>query len=149
MNHSRPRAVAGSLGTALLCGAVALRAAALYAAQAPNEPAKKPLTTAEVLAASAPSDWRPLDAQNTVYLELASGRVVIELNAEFAPNHVANVEPLARGRYFDGLSIYRVQDNYVVEWGDPEAKKPVGTAHRTLAAEFERPLRGLHITKLP
>jgi peptidylprolyl isomerase len=126
-----------------------LRAAALYAAQAPNEPAKKPLTTAEVLAASAPSDWRPLDAQNTVYLELASGRVVIELNAEFAPNHVANVEALARGRYFDGLSIYRVQDNYVVEWGDPEAKKPVGTAHRTLAAEFERPLRGLLITKLP
>ena len=151
MKHSRPLAAAGSLGAALLCGAAALHPAALYAAPAPppGEPAKKPLTTAEVLAASTPSDWRPLEAQNTVYLELASGRVVIELNPEFAPNHVANVAALARGRYFDGLSIYRVQDNYVVEWGDPEGKKPVGTARRTLAAEFERPLRGLLITKLP
>jgi len=123
--------------------------AALQAAPPANEPAGKPLTTAEVLAASTPADWQPLDAQNTLYLELASGRVVIELAPQFAPNHVANVQALARGRYFDGLAIYRSQDNYVVEWGDPEGKKPVGTAHRTVAAEFERPLRGLSITKLP
>ena len=68
---------------------------------------------------------------------------------EFAPNHVANVLALTRGRYFDGLAIVRAQDNYVVQWGDPEGKKSVGTAHRTLAAEFERPLRGLSITRLP
>jgi len=132
------------IGTlAILCGVTAL-----HAAPPASEPAKKALTTADVLAASTPADWRPLDPQNTLYLELASGRVVIELNPEFAPNHVANIEALARGKYFDGLTIYRAQDNYVVEWGDPEAKKPVGTAHRTLAAEFERPLRGLSITKL-
>ena len=128
---------------AILCGVTAL-----HAAPPASEPAKKPLTTADVLAASTPADWRPLDPQNTLYLELASGRVVIELNPEFAPNHVANLEALARGKYFDGLTIYRAQDNYVVEWGDPDAKKPVGAAHRTLAAEFERPLRGLSITKL-
>jgi peptidylprolyl isomerase len=97
-----------SVGVAavMLCGA-----SALHAAPPANEPAKKPLTTAEVLAASAPSDWRPLDLQNTVYLELASGRVVIELMPQFAPNHVANLEALARGKYFDGLWIYRSQDN--------------------------------------
>jgi peptidylprolyl isomerase len=133
-----------SLATALLCGVTALHAAPPAA-----EPARKPPTTADVLAASTPADWRPLDPQNTLYLELASGRVIIELDPEFAPNHVANVEALARGKYFDGLTIYRSQDNYVVEWGDPEARKPVGTAHRTLAAEFERPLRGLSITRLP
>jgi len=127
----------------MLCGA-----SALLAAPPANETAKKPLTTAEVLAASAPSDWRPLDLQNTVYLELASGRVVIELMPQFAPNHVANLEALASGKYFDGLWIYRSQDNYVVEWGDPDGKKAVGTAHRTVAAEFERPLRGVSITKL-
>jgi peptidylprolyl isomerase len=132
------------LAAALLCGVTAL-----YAAQSANEPVRKPLTTAAVLAASTPADWRPLDPQNTLYVELASGRVVIELNPEFAPNHVANIEALARGKYFDGLTIYRSQDNYVVEWGDPEAKKAVGTAHRTLPAEFERPLHGLSITKLP
>ena len=43
----------------------------------------------------------------------------------------------------------RAQDNYVVQWGDPDGKKPVGAAHRTLGAEFERPLRGLSIMKFP
>ena len=118
-------------------------------APAGTQPAGKPLTTAEVLAASTSADWQPLDAQNTLYLKLAAGRVVIELAPQFAPNHVGNVQALARGKYFDGLAIYRSQDNYVVEWGDPEGKKPVGTAHRTLAAEFERALRGLSITRLP
>jgi peptidylprolyl isomerase len=132
------------LATALLAGVTAL-----HAAPPASEPARKPPTTTDVLAASTPADWRPLDPQNTLYLELGSGRVVIELDPEFAPNHVANIEALARGRYFDGLTIYRSQDNYVVEWGDPEGKKPVGTAHHALAAEFERPLRGLSITKLP
>jgi peptidylprolyl isomerase len=54
-----------------------------------------------------------------------------------------------RGHYFDGLAIMRAQDNYVVQWGDADGKKPIGEAQRTLAAEFERPLRGLTLTKLP
>jgi peptidylprolyl isomerase len=102
-----------------------------------------------VLAASTAADWRALDPQNTLYLELSAGRVVIELMPQFAPNHVANVLALTRGRYFDGLAIVRAQDNYVVQWDDPDGKKPVGEAHRTLAAEFERPLRGVSVTRLP
>jgi len=128
----------------LLCAA-----AALNAATPADEPLRKPLTAAEVLAASAPADWRPLDPQHTLYLELGSGRVIIELQPQFAPHTTANVTALARGGYFDGLAIVRAQDNYVVQWGDPEGKKPVGTALRTVAAEFERPLRGLTFTKLP
>jgi len=111
-------------------------------------PAAKPRSAAEVLAAASSADWRTPDPQHTLYLELAAGRVVIELAPQFAPNHVANVEALARGHYYDGLSIVRVQDNYVVQWADPDNKKPVGSAHRTLAAEFERPLRGLSFTRL-
>jgi peptidylprolyl isomerase len=147
-----PRAAGAA---ALLCaaGAALMCASALFAAPAPApQSAHRPPTAAEVLAGSSPSDWRALDPQNTVYLELASGRVVIELMPEFAPNHVANVLALTRGRYFDGLAIVRAQDNYVVQWADPapeDRKKPVGAAHRTLAAEFERPLRGLSITRLP
>jgi peptidylprolyl isomerase len=122
----------------------------LAAPPAPPAPtAHRPPTAAEVLAASTPADWRTLDPQNTLYLELASGRVVMELAPQFAPNHVANVIALVRGHYFDGLAIVRAQDNYVVQWGDPDNKKSVGTAHRTLAAEFERPLRGLSLTRLP
>jgi peptidylprolyl isomerase len=133
----------------LSAAAAIVSATALHAAQPPSEPLNKPLTTAQVLAASSPSDWRPLDPQNTLYMELAGGRVVIELTPQFAPQHVANVEALARGNYFDGLAIVRAQDNYVVQWGDPGGKKSVGSAHRTLPAEFERPLRGLSVTKLP
>jgi peptidylprolyl isomerase len=116
------------------------------AAAAPQ--AKKPPTSAEVLAAAAPADWRALDPQHTLYMELPAGRVIIELAPQFAPHHVANVLTLARGHYFDGLAIMRAQDNYVVQWGDAEGKKPVGEAQRTLAAEFERPLHGLTLTKL-
>src|SRR5262249_50153857 len=133
-----------ALAALLLC------APATAAAPAPAEAAKKPLTTAEVLAASTPSEWRALDPQHTVYLELAAGRVVIELAPQFAPHHVQNVETLARGQYYDGLAMVRSQDNYVVQWADPTGKRPVSAgAAQTLAAEFERPLRGLNLTKLP
>jgi peptidylprolyl isomerase len=108
-----------------------------------QQPMKRPLTTAEVLAASTPADWRSIDPQYTLYMDLPSGRVIIELAPQFAPRYVANVEALARQGYFNGLWIERVQDNYVVQWGDPDSKKPVGNAQRTLAAEFERSSRGL------
>jgi cyclophilin family peptidyl-prolyl cis-trans isomerase len=107
--------------------------------------APKARTMAAILAASKPADWRPLDPENTLYLELASGRVVIELAPSFAPRHVANVKALTREHYFDGLAILRAQDNYVVQWGDPNAEKPelarkIQHAQRTLPPEFERVL---------
>ena len=83
----------------LLCGPV------LAAAQ--STPSSKPPTFAEVLAAATASDWRPVEPENTLYLELSSGRVVIELAPDFAPQHVANVKALAREGYFDGLAIIR------------------------------------------
>ena len=112
-------------------------------------------TMAEVLGASQPADWRTLDPSNTLYLELPAGRVVIELAPDFAPNHVANVKALAREHYFDGLAIVRCQDNYVVQWADPNAekpelKRPIQQARATLTAEFDRELKPkLPFTRLP
>src|SRR5688572_13792254 len=80
---------------------------------------RKGPTMAELLAAAKPGDWRPLDAEKTLYLDLPNGRVVIELAETFAPQHVANVKALAREQYYDGLAIVRAQDNYVVQWADP------------------------------
>jgi peptidylprolyl isomerase len=133
-----------TIGTGLALAAAAL---VMNAAAAP---AGK--TVADVLAAAKPSDWRTLDPENTLYLELGSGRVVIELMPEFAPQHVVNVRALVRGKYFDGLSIVRSQDNFVVQWGDPadaEHKKPLGDAKKRLTPEFERPAAGLKFTALP
>lgn len=116
---------------------------------------KKAPTMADVLAASKPADWRELDPENTLYLELTNGRVVIELAPTFAPNHVTNIEALVREHYFDGLAFLRCQDNYVVQWGDPDAEKPdkkrkIQTAKATLPPEFDRSLDPkLPFTKLP
>jgi len=132
---------------ALLLGAVALPAGAED--RAPVEPPAGP-TMAEVLAAAAPADWRPLDAGHTLYLELDSGRVVIELAPRFAPEHAANILRLARQGYYDGLAIVRSQDNFVVQWGDPEGKRPLGEARATLPPEFTVPLAAsLPFTPLP
>ncbi len=95
-----------------------------------------PVTIADLLANSPPQDWRTPDPDNTLYLQIPGGRVIIELASRVAPAHVANIKVLARARYFDGLVILRVQDNYVVQWGDPEQKRPVPAAVHVVASEF-------------
>jgi peptidylprolyl isomerase len=124
------------------------RAAETTTAAATGQATKKTLTTAEVLAGSTPADWRLIDPQSTLYMDLPAGRVIIELAPQFAPHYVANVETLARQGYFNGLWVERVQDNYVAQWGDPEGKKSVGNAQRSVAAEFERTSRGLSFMPL-
>jgi len=109
----------------------------------------KPSSMSDVIAASKSSDWRALDPQNTLYVELAAGRVVIELAPAFAPKHVENIKALVHEHYFDGLAIYRAQDNYVVEWGDAERVRPVKNAQKTVAAEFSRSSKDLPFTVLP
>ena len=60
--------------------------------------------------------------------------MVIQLAPAFAPVHVANIKALARGKYWDGATIYRVQDNYVAQWGLNESDKPwPGRRHRQAA----------------
>lgn len=124
------------------------------AAQTPQPPAGP--TLAQVLAESTPADWRRPDPENVLYLELPAGRVVLELAPQFAPRHAENVRKLVREGYFDGLSVLRAQDNYVVQWGDPAAEagdaakaRPITTAKAALAAEFDRPAQGLPFTVLP
>ncbi len=87
-------------------------------------PAARPPLMAEVLAASGAADWRQPDPENTLYLELPGGRVVIELAPAFAPRHVASIKALVREGFFDGLAVVRVQDNYVAQWADPFEDDP-------------------------
>jgi len=129
-----------ALSLVIVCAAAVVHAAGTPAAAPAAPPA--PRAMSDILAASAPTDWRPLDPENTLYVELAGGRVVIEMAPAFAPHHVANVRALAREHYYDGIPIVRSQDNYVVQWGDPEEdaakQRPMKDGKRSLAAEFDR-----------
>jgi peptidylprolyl isomerase len=117
---------------------VAAAALALLATAASGDDAhdrgRQP-TTAEVLESTRSSDWRQPDAASTMYLELDAGRVIIELAPRFAPEHVANIRRLVSERFFDGLTIVRVQDNFVAQWGDPDGTRPTEAARRQLADE--------------
>ena len=89
------------------------------------------------------ADWRAPDPKNTLYMDLDSGRVVIELAPAFAPAHVANIRALAKNGYWNGMSINRSQDNFVVQWGDPaeedKDRKPLGRGTKAkLPTEFAR-----------
>jgi peptidylprolyl isomerase len=48
----------------------------------------------------------------------------MQLAPDFAPVHVANIRALAKGGWWNGAAIYRVQDNYVAQWGNNESDKP-------------------------
>lgn len=134
--------------------AAALCIALLPAVLQAEEPATAaPPTTAAVIEQSGPGDWRRPDPENTLYLDLAGGRVVIELASQIAPRHAANIRTLARQHYWDGLAFVRSQDNYVVQWGDPDAgedaARTLGKAEETLPAEFTHASDGLRFTALP
>lgn len=126
-----------------------------FGVPAPETDPARPQTIAQVLASARDSDWRTLDPENTLYLDLDSGRVIIELCPFMAPGHTANVKALVADRFFDGLAVMRVQENYVVQWGDPAGDDPqlsrrVITGKKALPPEFDRPIDpGLSFTLLP
>ena len=115
--ESRAAVLRGLVLAALVLAALVLRLA--------GDAAAKPVTVADLLAGSPAEDWRTPDPEDTLYMDLARGRVVIELASRAAPQHVANIRALALAHYFDGLAIVRVQDNYVVQWDDPDHHRPV------------------------
>ena len=111
---------------------------------------EKPPATAQVLESAKSTDWRRPDPANTLYMELPGGRVIIELAPRFAPLHVANIKQLVAGKYFDGLAVLRVQDNYVTQWGDPGESRVNENAQRKLPDETVIAWgAGLPFVKLP
>jgi cyclophilin family peptidyl-prolyl cis-trans isomerase len=121
--------------------AVALTAAA---------PPAKPLTPSEIVKAAPAAAWRTIDPNDLMIIDLKNGgRVIAQLAPQFAPVHVANIRALAKGGWWSGAAVYRVQDNYVAQWGNNDSKKdiPQGVVAKP-PAEYERPLRGLTIHPL-
>jgi cyclophilin family peptidyl-prolyl cis-trans isomerase len=102
----------------------------ILAAAAAATPAPKPaLAPSEIVAAAPKGDWVAIAPADLLVMDLASGkRVVIQLMPPpFSQGWVGNIRKLAAARWWDGTSINRVQDNYVVQWGDASEKKALPT----------------------
>jgi len=77
------------------------------------------------------------DLENTLYLEVPAGRVVIELRPDLAPNHVAQIKRLVREGFYDGIPFHRVIDGFMVQTGCPRGDGTGGSGTK-LKAEFSR-----------
>ena len=76
-----------------------------------------------------------MDKENTLYMDLDYGRVVIELLPDVAPNHVARIKELTRQGFYDGLKFHRVIDGFMAQTGDPLGNGTGGSGQK-LKAEF-------------
>ncbi len=92
----------------------------------------------EIVANASPEEWVVIDAEDLLVMTLAPDRdgnersVVIQLlPAPFSQGWVENIRTLARSGWYDGISVNRVQDNYVVQWGDPGHDNPEGEGIET------------------
>jgi peptidylprolyl isomerase len=76
------------------------------------------------------------DLENTLYLDLKDGRVVIELFPDVAPQHVARIKELVREKFYDGIVFHRVIDGFMAQTGDPTGTGMGGSKKPNLPAEF-------------
>jgi peptidylprolyl isomerase len=77
-----------------------------------------------------------IDPQNTVYLDLTYGRVVIRLRPDLAPQHVARVKQLCRDGFYDNTPFHRVIDGFMAQGGDPTGTGEGGSKYPNVPAEF-------------
>jgi cyclophilin family peptidyl-prolyl cis-trans isomerase len=121
----------------------------ILAAAAAATPAPKPaLAPSEIVAAAPKGDWVAIAPADLLVMDLASGkRVVIQLMPPpLSQGWVGNIRKLAAARWWDGTSINRVQDNYVVQWGDATEKKALPTGLVTVGeSSYSRPSRKIRI----
>ena len=83
------------------------------------------------------------DLENTLYMDVPAGRVVIEMRPDVAPKTVARIKELTRRGFYDGIVFHRVIDGFMAQTGDPKGNGTGGSGQK-LAAEFskEKHVRG-------
>jgi peptidylprolyl isomerase len=84
------------------------------------------------------------DLENTLYMDVPAGRVVIEMRPDLAPVTVAQIKALVRQGFYDGIVFHRVIDGFMAQTGDPKGDGTGGSGHK-LKAEFsnEKHVRGV------
>ncbi len=112
--------------------------AAFSPAMAQDDEETETLSASQIVKQADKDVWRPLDPENTLYMDLPAGTVVIELRPDFAPGHVARVKELTREGFYDGLTFHRVIEGFMAQGGDPKGDGTGGSDKPDLKAEFTR-----------
>lgn len=94
------------------------------------------LVAAFMLMPLAASAQQTLDPENTIYMDIPAGRVVIKLRPDLAPNHVARIKELTRKGFYDGTPFHRVIPGFMAQGGDPTGTGTGGSDLPNLKAEF-------------
>src|ERR1700748_3588021 len=76
------------------------------------------------------------DLENTLILDLDTGKVVIALRPDLAPGHVERIKELAREGFYDGVVFHRVIPGFMAQRGDPTGTGMGGSKKPNLKAEF-------------
>lgn len=116
------------LTTSLLCSA-------LLVTSAFAKDNAKNLSPGEIINQAPAKHWQDIDPNNTLYIELESGRVIVELNPLLAPNHAEQFRLLAKDNFYKGLNFYRFVENFVAQGGDVLEKRKVKMAKATIKSE--------------
>ena len=98
---------------------------------------------ATAFAPAAAQSAKGIDLENTLFLDVGYGRVVIEMRPDLAPKHVARIKELVREGFYDGIVFHRVIDGFMAQTGDPTGTGSGGSG-KNLDAEFssEKHVRG-------
>ena len=92
---------------------------------------------AAIGAAAMTTQAQAADPENTLYMDLPTGRVVIEMRPDLAPKHVARIRELVRQGFYDGIVFHRVIDGFMAQTGDPTGTGMGGSGQK-LPAEFSK-----------
>jgi peptidylprolyl isomerase len=88
------------------------------------------------LAQGAAPAAKPLDPENTLVMELKSGKVTIQLRPDLAPLHVERIKKLTREKFYDGIVFHRVIAGFMAQTGDPTGTGTGGSKYGKVKAEF-------------
>jgi peptidylprolyl isomerase len=83
-----------------------------------------------------PADWRSPDPNDVLVIDTNKGRILVEMVAEVAPQHVAQIRALAHESFYDGLRFFRVIDKFMDQTGDPQNNGQGGSSKPNVPAEF-------------
>ncbi|MEM6913960.1 MAG: peptidylprolyl isomerase [Pseudomonadota bacterium] len=110
-------------------------AACLYGAASAQDVAA-PDVVQGILDDASKDEWRTVDPDNVLVLDLPSGELLVEMRPDLAPRHIERITTLVRQGFYDGLLFHRVIDGFMAQGGDPLGDGTGGSDLPDLPAEF-------------